>query len=695
MPEDKIMSEPMGRYEIVQEIGRGGFATVYRARDTSLARMVALKELRATLLQDEEWVRRFRREGQTIARLDHPHIVPIYDVYESDARLLIVMRLVDGPNLEQRLNRAGRLSWPEILEIIRAVASGLDYAYEQGILHRDLKPGNILLDPERGAMLTDFGMAKLLGEETSSITSAGGVVGTPHYIAPEIWESKGATRQSDIYALGCILYEMVTGEKIFRGETPPAVMLAHFRPLDLPRQWPEGTPPGLVEVLEKALARQPAERYSTAGELARDLAGLSLAKAGPEKAHAALPFAPGAGGDPADRVRARLSTPEPAEGEGQVEIEEQMEESRSGKWRGFLAHLGPYVSVIGMLFGIYLLTDPGGYPWPVWPALGWGVGIAFHLMALLVSEMKNLSGKWRGFVNHFGSYAIVITTLIMIYLLTDPGGYPWFIWPALGWGSAIAIHLWSVLLSGGDYREVLDEAREAGQAGWQELRNNRRKEREEGRKARRAEKERKRSSEASPAQPTTAKTPASSLSERAGALNPALRAHLEKAHTYQAQINALLKATPDRNVHLRLQELSSQVQEWMEAVEALARRVDHFQRNNIIQQDLESVPQAIASLERRLAAESDPATQAELERTLNNRRNQLAALEHLQRIIKRAEIKIESTLSSLGTIYSQMLISQSTDHVADYSRLAADVDEEVRTLQDHLEALEEVRLSDL
>ena len=178
-------------------------------------------------------------------------------------------------------------------------------------------------------------------------------------------------------------------------------------------------------------------------------------------------------------------------------------------------------------------------------------------------------------------------------------------------------------------------------------------------------------------------------------MNPALRAHLEKAHTYQAQINALLKATTDRNAHLRLQELSSQVQEWMAAVEALARRIDHFQRNNIIQQDLESVPQAISNLERRLAAESDPATQTELERTLTNRRNQLAALEHLQRIIKRAEIKIESTLSSLGTIYSQMLISQSTDHVADYSRLAADVDEEVRTLQDHLEALEEVRLSDL
>jgi hypothetical protein len=361
------------------------------------------------------------------------------------------------------------------------------------------------------------------------------------------------------------------------------------------------------------------------------------------------------------------------------------------------------VAVNGVLVGIYLLTDPGGYPWFLWPALGWGVGLAFHLMGLLLSEMHSLSGKWRGFLGHFSSYAIVIGALLMIYLMTDPGGYPWFLFPALGWGAAVAIHLWSVLLGGGDYREVQAEMGEAGRRGWEEFRSSRRQERRD-RKAARREAKVSQGAEAVSSQPSArsgsgqrqSQTPASfTKAEETGALNPTLRLHLDKARTYQAQINALLKATTDQNVHLRLQDLSQQVQEWMEAVEALARRVDRFQRNSIIQQDLESVPQAITSLEGRLAKESDPATQEELERTLTNRRNQLAALEHLQRMMKRAEIKIESTLSSLGTIYSQMLISQSTDHVADYSRLSAEVDEEVRTLQDHLEALEEVRLGNM
>jgi serine/threonine-protein kinase len=126
------------------------------------------------------------------------------------------MRLVKGPSLEDLLGERRSLSWAESVEIFTAIASGLAYAHAQGILHRDLKPANILLDPERGPMLTDFGLAKLVGESSSSITAGGGIVGTPHYIAPEVWEGKGASKQSDIYAVGCIFYEMLTGEKTFK-----------------------------------------------------------------------------------------------------------------------------------------------------------------------------------------------------------------------------------------------------------------------------------------------------------------------------------------------------------------------------------------------------------------------------------------------------------------------------------------------
>ncbi len=270
------MTGKLGRYEILEEIGQGGFAIVYRVRDMELERLVALKELRPILLQDTSWARRFRREARAIARLDHPHIVTIYDVGEVEGRLFIVMRLVDGPSLEELIATQGRFPWPEAVEIITAVAEGLDYAHAQGVLHRDLKPANILMDPERGPMLTDFGLAKLAGESSMSMSASGSVVGTPHYIAPEVWEGQSTTPQSDIYALGCILHEILTGEKIFKGETPPAVMMAHFRPLTLPQEWPEGVPSGVADVLKTALARQPTGRYTTAGKMVKTLATLAV-----------------------------------------------------------------------------------------------------------------------------------------------------------------------------------------------------------------------------------------------------------------------------------------------------------------------------------------------------------------------------------------------------------------------------------
>ena len=216
------MVEGVGRYEILEELGRGGFAVVYRAHDRQLDRLVALKELRPMLLNDPGSVKEFRQEARNIARLDHPNVVTIYDVYEAEQRLFIVMQLVDGSSLTELITRQGHLSWPETVETITAVAAGLDYAHTRGILHRDLKPANILLDSKHGPMLSDFGLAKLIDEAGTSVTADGSVVGTPHYIAPEVWEGQGTTHQSDIYALGCILYEMLIGEKLFPGETPPS-----------------------------------------------------------------------------------------------------------------------------------------------------------------------------------------------------------------------------------------------------------------------------------------------------------------------------------------------------------------------------------------------------------------------------------------------------------------------------------------
>jgi serine/threonine protein kinase len=268
--------EKLGKYEIIGEIGRGGFATVYRVRDPDLDREVALKVLDPLLTRDPVWVERFRREARAVARLDHPHVVTIHEVGQAEGLLYIAMRLVEGGSLAQRIAEEGALPWEQVVQLVEEVASALDYAHAQGVIHRDLKSGNVLLDSERGGQLTDFGFARLVAHSSLSVSVTGGVVGTPHYIAPEVWHGRQATPQTDVYALGCILFEMVAGRRLFEGESTPAVMMAHFQPLALPDTWPETVPPGLNPVLERALANDVESRYESAGALAAALLDLHI-----------------------------------------------------------------------------------------------------------------------------------------------------------------------------------------------------------------------------------------------------------------------------------------------------------------------------------------------------------------------------------------------------------------------------------
>jgi hypothetical protein len=264
----------LSRYRILEELGRGGFATVYRALDPDLDREVALKVLDPLLTRDPVWVARFRREARAVARLDHPHVVTIYEVGQAEGLLFIATRLVEGGTLAGRIRERGPLRWDEVVRLVGEIAEALDYAHDQGVIHRDLKAANVLLDGERGALLTDFGFASIVSESSYSVSISGGVVGTPQYIAPEVWEGQPATAQTDIYALGCILYEMVTGEHLFQGDTTPSVMRAHFQPLALPETWPEGVPSGLEAVLERALAKELGNRFTRAGDLAEAVTAL-------------------------------------------------------------------------------------------------------------------------------------------------------------------------------------------------------------------------------------------------------------------------------------------------------------------------------------------------------------------------------------------------------------------------------------
>ncbi|HPS41000.1 MAG TPA: protein kinase [Anaerolineaceae bacterium] len=255
----------LGKYELHEQLGKGGFGTVYRATDPALEREVALKLLHPELMIDNEFTKRFQREAKTLARIDHPHIVSVFDQGEEDGRVYIVMRYLPGGNLKDRINNSKKLPRSEVQRIFNQICSGLMKAHSKGLIHRDLKPENILFSADDEAVITDFGLVKIQSEGTPF--SVEGIIGTPNYIAPEIWRGKSATVQSDIYALGCILYEMLTGNVLFAGDSLAQVMTKHI--LEGPRM-DETLPEPVRNVLYKALSSDAGERYQTVIEFEND-----------------------------------------------------------------------------------------------------------------------------------------------------------------------------------------------------------------------------------------------------------------------------------------------------------------------------------------------------------------------------------------------------------------------------------------
>jgi len=258
----------LGKFEILEELGRGGFGIVYKARDMALDRLVALKILHPELLINHDFLRRFRQEARIAAQLDHPNLVPVYEFGESKGRYYIVMGYMAGGSLKELLKREGRLEPERAREVLGQISAGLTYAHRRGIIHRDLKPGNILFDGEGRARVSDMGFARLLGGESSlSMTGTGGIVGTPAYMAPEIWRGKGAGAAADVYSAACILVEMLTGKVLFEGESTPEVMFKHFEPLRLP----DGLPREWIPAIEQALEKEPEERTGAVEELVSGL----------------------------------------------------------------------------------------------------------------------------------------------------------------------------------------------------------------------------------------------------------------------------------------------------------------------------------------------------------------------------------------------------------------------------------------
>ncbi len=367
----------VGPYQILEQLGQGGMATVYKAYHPALDRYVALKALHPAFLEDPNFLERFRREARVVARLDHPNIVPVYDFSEHEGRPYLVMKFVEGETLKARLQR-GALTLAEIGRIAEAVGAALAYAHEQGVLHRDVKPSNVLLGTDGRIYLTDFGLARI-AQAGESTLSSDRLLGTPQYISPEQALGKGdLDARTDIYAFGVMLYEMLLGRVPYNADTPYAIIHDHiYAPLPRPRDLDPNLPLALERVLLKALAKQPEDRFADVPALMEALRqalaeaeGFRAAPAEPPRglvntlgnapAVAAAPAAPEASLAPTAVALPEAAAGGPSEGRPAAEAPPEPPPSSHRGRRWLMAGAG-----VGLLVLLGLVAAA---------ALGWGSG---------------------------------------------------------------------------------------------------------------------------------------------------------------------------------------------------------------------------------------------------------------------------------------------------------------------------------
>jgi serine/threonine protein kinase len=352
---DTLTGTTLGKYEIVRQLGKGGMATVYLGRQTSIGRTVAIKVMPRHFMHDDTFMQRFEREVKVIAELQHPRVLPVFDYGQIEGRPYIVMAYMAGGTLTDRIEQ-GPMPLEEIERLVTQMAEGLDHAHRKGVIHRDFKPSNVLLDEHGNVYLADFGIAKI-SEVTVNLTGTG-VVGTPTYMAPEMAREGAVTPAVDIYALGVTLYQMLTGRVPYEGQTPLSVMMAHAtRPIPNVRAARPDLPEGIAAVVERALAKTPEARYATAGDLAEALkqaiAGQTWESASTDDqgVATAIHTPPGLTQPEGDWTTPRPPTPEPpTSARPRTPTPPPPPKKKQGRW-GLIAAIVGVIAVVGCVIG--------------------------------------------------------------------------------------------------------------------------------------------------------------------------------------------------------------------------------------------------------------------------------------------------------------------------------------------------------
>ncbi len=501
--------DTVGPYEILAQRGTGGMATVYHAYHARLDRDVAIKVMHPNFLQDDDFLARFEREAQIVAKLEHPNIVPVYDFADHDGQPYLVMKYIAGRTLKQVMFKRA-LTLGEILRIGRAIAEALSYAHTQGVLHRDVKPANVILDENETPYLTDFGLARLVSGGDSSM-SQNAIIGTPNYVSPEQAEGNTPlTASTDVYSLGVMLYEMVVGRVPFQGDTPYAVIHDHiYTPVPAPSTVNPEVPQAVEAVLLKTLAKAPGDRYPSATalmdafeaavegsglrELSEDRSGVFTVDAGEsvEEKPKRTPLADEAPAIPAPSPELSgillLENETSLIGLSDDEIIRRRLRSRREELFGVIMHGAAYAVVnIGMLAG-WFFSSEGGYPGFLITTFGWGAGLAAHAVSVMTEPARRIDRlyryyddvmtrdhgpdwriiatraarqegwlsvqEWwkerRGAYIHSAVYVLIISMLWNIWLgngFEEGFDSLWPLFPTLGWGLGLIGHWAGVLL---------------------------------------------------------------------------------------------------------------------------------------------------------------------------------------------------------------------------------------------------------